>query len=196
VYTPLLPGAASGTVEDRSIIEPIRNPLSKKSFAFYEAYATNVDPRSRLVQCKVPKEILGEQEDEVFQVRYGAPPNPPPTLQTCVTMYCSLPSIFLSMHPFPAVNRTDFCVVAVGSVPNTFGVPGVNENAVFFKEIEDAARLRREVNERLERASLPGTADPRKDELLNFVFVGAGPTGIELAAELYDTFTEGTALHC
>ena len=77
MYTPLLPGAASGTVEDRSIIEPIRNPLSKKNFAFYEAYATNVDPRSRLVQCKVPKEILGEQEDEVFQVRYGAPPNLP-----------------------------------------------------------------------------------------------------------------------
>lgn len=91
------------------------------------------------------------------------------------------------------MTHTDFCIVAVGSVPNTFGVPGVQDHAVFFKEMEDAARLRRELNERLERASLPGTSSQRKDELLNFVFVGAGPTGIELAAELYDTFTEGTS---
>lgn len=71
VYTPLLPGCASGTVEERSIVEPIRNPLSKKGFNYYEAYADNVDPRSRLVQCKVPKEILSESEDELFQIRFG-----------------------------------------------------------------------------------------------------------------------------
>ena len=54
---------------------------------------------------------------------------------------------------------------------------------MFFKEIPDAIRFRREASERFERATLPGTSDAKMRELLTFVFVGAGPTGVELAAE-------------
>jgi NADH:ubiquinone reductase (non-electrogenic) len=42
------------------------------------------------------------------------------------------------------------------------------------------------VNERFERATLPDVPDARLKELLTFVVIGAGPTGVELAAELYD----------
>lgn len=44
---------------------------------------------------------------------------------------------------------------AVGSINNTFGIKGVGEHAIFFKSIEDANRLRRQVSECFERASLP-----------------------------------------
>jgi NADH:ubiquinone reductase (non-electrogenic) len=87
----------------------------------------------------------------------------------------------------------DYLILTVGCVPNTFGVPGVEEHAMFFKEIEDAVRFRREASERFERASLPGITPERARELLTFVFVGAGPTGVELAAELHDMVQQDVA---
>jgi NADH:ubiquinone reductase (non-electrogenic) len=48
---------------------------------------------------------------------------------------------------------------AVGSVNNTFGIKGVQEHTQFFKNVEDANRLRRRVSECFERASLPQTSE-------------------------------------
>ena len=79
------------------------------------------------------------------------------------------------------------------SIPNTFNTPGVVENAMFFKEIEHALRFRREALERFERASLPGTSSEQAKELLTFCVVGAGPTGVELAAELHDMVRQDVA---
>lgn len=45
---------------------------------------------------------------------------------------------------------------AVGSVNNTFGIQGVEENCFFFKSVDDANRLRSHVSECFERAALPG----------------------------------------
>lgn len=47
---------------------------------------------------------------------------------------------------------------AVGSVNNTFGIKGVAENTFFFKSIEDANSLRRQISECFERASLPAVS--------------------------------------
>lgn len=47
------------------------------------------------------------------------------------------------------------------------------------QEVPDAVRFRREVSERFERATLPGTSPELAKELLTFVFVGAGPTGAQ-----------------
>lgn len=87
----------------------------------------------------------------------------------------------------------DILILAVGSVPNTFNTPGVIENAMFFKEVEHALRFRREALERFERASLPGTSAELARELLTFCVVGAGPTGVELAAELHDMVQQDVA---
>ena len=50
LYTPLLPAATVGSVEARSITEPIRNLLPPGA-VFYEAAATTVDPSARTVSC-------------------------------------------------------------------------------------------------------------------------------------------------
>jgi NADH:ubiquinone reductase (non-electrogenic) len=42
-------------------------------------------------------------------------------------------------------------------VNNTFGIQGVKEHTMFFKTVEDAARLRLRVSECFERAALPAT---------------------------------------
>lgn len=158
LYTPLLPGAATGAVEDRSIVEPIRKAIADKGYQYFEAEAVNVDSTRKTVLCRGADHSFDRGETkETFELEY------------------------------------DYLITAVGAVPNTFGVPGVAEHCLFFKEIEDAARFRREVNERFERAALPGVSAERSKELLSFVIVGAGPTGVELAAELYDMVYEDVA---
>ena len=74
----------------------------------------------------------------------------------------------------------DKLIVAVGSQPNTVGIPGVEENAFFLKEAEDSAKLHARLLSNLERASaLSLQGDRYKDEidrLLKVVVVGGGPT--------------------
>ena len=80
----------------------------------------------------------------------------------------------------------DKLVIASGAISNTFGVPGVNANAFFLKDINDARRIRYRVLECFEHSMQPGTSEADKRRLLHFAIVGGGPTGVEFAAELYD----------
>ncbi|CDI76662.1 pyridine nucleotide-disulphide oxidoreductase, putative [Eimeria acervulina] len=84
----------------------------------------------------------------------------------------------------------DKLVVAVGTDANTYGVPGVEANAFFLKEVEQAVQIRKRVMSNFETAALP-TTDPKEQErLLHFVIVGGGPTGVETAAEFADFIRE------
>lgn len=79
----------------------------------------------------------------------------------------------------------DKLVLAPGSVANFFGMKEVEERAFTFKSIADALAVRNRVVDCFERASL--TRDPaERRELLTFVIVGGGPTGVELASALHD----------
>ncbi|RKF57069.1 External alternative NADH-ubiquinone oxidoreductase, mitochondrial [Erysiphe neolycopersici] len=51
LFTPLLPSCTTGTIEHRSIMEPIRSVTRHKKAAvkFYEAEATNIDPERKIV---------------------------------------------------------------------------------------------------------------------------------------------------
>ncbi len=81
----------------------------------------------------------------------------------------------------------DFLVVALGGVTQTFGVPGVEEHAFFFKALEDAVILRDQVIDLAEHAD--HERDPRRRrERLTVCIVGGGYTGVELVAELHDFF--------
>jgi NADH dehydrogenase len=77
----------------------------------------------------------------------------------------------------------DYLVVALGSVPNFFNIPSVQENAFQFKWLPDALRLHDHLLDRFQQAS----EDPgRAPDLLRTVITGAGCTGIELVTELHD----------
>lgn len=39
----------------------------------------------------------------------------------------------------------DRLVIAVGAMPNTFGIPGVEQNAFFLKEVNHARRIRQRI---------------------------------------------------
>jgi NADH dehydrogenase len=78
----------------------------------------------------------------------------------------------------------DFLVLAPGSRPSFFGTPGAAEHAFPLYSLLDADRLRSRVFAIFEDAD----RDPRLIEqgALNFVVVGAGPTGVEIAGALAD----------
>lgn len=82
----------------------------------------------------------------------------------------------------------DKVILSPGCRSNTFGIPGVAENAIFVRTVANANTVRSRLNDALEMASLPGTSEERQRQLLHVVIVGGGPTGIEVAAELTDLF--------
>lgn len=77
----------------------------------------------------------------------------------------------------------DYLVLALGSAPHFFGVPGAREHAFTLKSMEDAIRLRNHVLGRFEAASWERDPDVC-ERALTFVVVGGGPTGVEFAGAL------------
>ncbi|MFM9038340.1 MAG: NAD(P)/FAD-dependent oxidoreductase, partial [Betaproteobacteria bacterium] len=78
----------------------------------------------------------------------------------------------------------DVLVLAVGSRTNDFGTPGVAEHAVALESTEEADRFhRRLVNAFLRAHAQPEALGP---DQLQVAIVGAGATGVELAAELHN----------
>lgn len=142
LFTPLLPSASVGTLELRSIIEPVRRACPNTRY--YQASARALDPTAKIVGCE------GAIDQDAFELSY------------------------------------DLLVIAVGAKVNTFGIAGVAEHAIFLKTIDDARRIRRRVIECFERASQPNVDEVQRRQLLRFISVGGGPTGVEFAAELHD----------
>lgn len=68
----------------------------------------------------------------------------------------------------------DKLVIAPGCAPNTFGTPGVDENALFVKNVSDAMAIRKLLFDLLEKASLPNIPRDRAKELLHIAIVGGG----------------------
>jgi NADH:ubiquinone reductase (H+-translocating) len=139
LYTPLLAEAASGTIEPRHAVVPLRQMCRHAELLL--GRATILDEARRAVTV--------ETESGTLDVGY------------------------------------EQLVVAVGSVPRTFPVPGLAEHGRGFKDLADAIALRNHVLRELE------AADAALDEAeaarrLSFLFVGAGYAGVEAMAELAD----------
>jgi NADH dehydrogenase len=82
----------------------------------------------------------------------------------------------------------DTLVIAIGSVTNDFGTPGVAEYSVPLETAAQAARFHRRLVNACLRADAQET--PARPGRLRVAIVGAGATGTELAAELHRTTRE------
>jgi NADH:ubiquinone reductase (H+-translocating) len=97
----------------------------------------------------------------------------------------------ISLHPVvgrdgdvvaPAESLTyDYLVLAIGSVTNDFGTPGVREHCVMLDSREQADEFRRRFQAKCLRIS---RTFPFSQSEVHVVIVGGGATGVELAAEL------------
>jgi NADH dehydrogenase len=65
-------------------------------------------------------------------------------------------------------------IITVGCYSQTFGTPGVKENAFFLKDVGDARKIRQRLLDCFEIASSPNTSEQMKKCLLNFAVVGGG----------------------
>lgn len=82
----------------------------------------------------------------------------------------------------------DTLVLAVGSQSNDFGTPGVAEHAMKLETTADARRFHRRMVSSLIRAH--AQHEPLAPHQLHVAIIGAGATGVELAAELHRTTRE------
>eukprot|EP00929_Paragymnodinium_shiwhaense_P014308 TRINITY_DN122210_c0_g1_i1.p1 TRINITY_DN122210_c0_g1~~TRINITY_DN122210_c0_g1_i1.p1 ORF type:complete len:774 (-),score=214.28 TRINITY_DN122210_c0_g1_i1:212-2218(-) len=166
LYTPLLPACTMGSVEERSITLPIRQVLINKG-QFIEAKADQIDTVHKRVRCS-----RGQGPKNRVDVDYDRfPEEDTEDKATFEVDY-------------------DILIYSCGAKINTFGIPGVMEHTYKFKEIPDARKVRERINEVLEQASLPTTPPEKVEELLSFVVVGGGPSGVEVAADLADFVNE------
>src|SRR5689334_16662215 len=82
----------------------------------------------------------------------------------------------------------DILVLAIGSLTNDFGTPGVAEHAICLETPEQAARFHGRLVNACLRAQ--NQNEPLRPGQLQVAIIGAGATGVELAAELHKTTRE------
>ncbi len=83
----------------------------------------------------------------------------------------------------PYKETYDHIVVTAGAVSRTFPIPGVADEAIGLKTIEEAVEVRDRILTNLDKAAqLP--AGPERQRLLTFAVVGGGFAGIEAFAEM------------
>ncbi|CAI5531342.1 unnamed protein product [Closterium sp. Naga37s-1] len=160
LFTPLLPSVTTGVVEGRSIAEPIRRILLRQhgsSACFLEAECMAIDPASRTLSCRAPAalpaplpmptvaKVGGQEEGDGETTRGGAERKCGGAVDGNVAAAggnteggggesggesgggCGGAREVRFTVPY------DMLVVAVGAVPNTFDVPGVQQHCHFLK---------------------------------------------------------------
>ncbi|KAJ4496184.1 pyridine nucleotide-disulfide oxidoreductase-domain-containing protein [Lentinula edodes] len=164
-FTPLLASCAVGTLEFRCAIEPVRR--YSPAAGIYQAWCDSIDFRNKVLQCMpaTKPSHVASPSDTTYDHQIST----------------TSPGSGLS---FPL--KYDKLVIAVGAYSQTFNIPGVKEHAHFLKDVRDARAIRSRILECFEQANQPTLSDTERRQLLNFVIVGAGPTGVEFAAELHD----------
>ena len=138
LFSPLLPEAASGTIEPRHAVIPLRELLSETELLIGHVSELDTDARKAMVT-----DVNGDTHDIEFGV----------------------------------------AVLAPGSIPATFPISGLHENAVGFKTLADAIWLRNRLLHQLDAAEAATNFEHRR-RLLTFTFVGGGYAGVEALAEL------------
>lgn len=147
LFTPMLPCAAVGTLDIKTLMESIRSLINSINGHFLLAKAEKIEFNDKLIKVK------DLNSNNYFYVPY------------------------------------DKLIVAVGSTSNTHGVKGL-EFTNRLKTAEDALIIRRKLLNNFEQACLPTITDIERKKLLSFVICGAGPTGVEIAAEIFDLINE------
>ncbi|KAJ8644003.1 hypothetical protein MRB53_005751 [Persea americana] len=156
VFTPLLASTCVGTLEFRSVAEPIARIQPAISHApgsfFFLARCRGIDTEKHVVHCETVIDGSGSNIPE----------------------------------PWPFQVSYDKLVIASGAEASTFGIDGVKEHAIFLREVSHAQEIRRKLLLNLMLSDVPGISEEEKSRLLHCVVVGGGPTGVEFSGELSD----------
>ncbi|BFZ60709.1 hypothetical protein YB2330_001752 [Saitoella coloradoensis] len=195
VFTPLLASTAVGTLEFRCAMEPVRSRyrgifrwMSKKGEGvnLIEAFADKIDFARKKVECVTQFTPVKENAKTTLDRGAAAEDECPGEMSVSERRMKD------GRRKFEV--EYDDLVIAVGAYSQTFGTPGVKEHAYFLKDVGDARRIRARILHCFELAACPSTTEEERRQLLHFVCVGGGPTGVEFAAELHDLIHDDLAL--
>jgi NADH:ubiquinone reductase (H+-translocating) len=165
LFTPMLHEIASGMIETRHIVTPIRTFCNRSRFYCADVESVDLKNKSVKIRSSLLTPISGTQN-----------------------------TITDSMEKNGMSLAYDYLVIAVGSETRFFGMSDVEQNAFTIKTLYDAIRLRNHVIYLLEQADqlLPESEYnsnvfvQSQKEILTFVIVGGGFAGVETAGELND----------
>ncbi|MFD1185243.1 NAD(P)/FAD-dependent oxidoreductase [Pontibacter rugosus] len=115
------------------------------------------------------RKMFGSDDYEDFYFRLVKVTNINPEAKTVSTLIGDLPY--------------DYLVIATGTKPNYFGNDQIRKYSFPLKQIPEALNLRSQMLQCFEQANMSKDPEVRKS-LMNFVIVGGGPTGVELAGAL------------
>ena len=88
-----------------------------------------------------------------------------------------------AIHTAVGTIHYNYLVLAMGGTTNFFGNEDIERHALPMKTVEDAMALRNHILLALERAETEEDAEKRQ-KYMNFVIVGGGPSGVEIAGAL------------
>ena len=160
VFTPLLNSTATGTLEFRTALEPVRS-RRKPNIEFMQGWADEVDFGRKTVTVK--ESVVDARQGEAMAEDRREDES---------TGEMRLEKNNLRKEGKRWEVPYDKLVVAVGCYSQTFGTKGVKEHAFFMKDVGDARRIRKRVLECFEIASLPTTSEKLREQLLRFAIVG------------------------
>lgn len=173
-FTPLLAQAACGTLDFRSVVEPVH---SDRQIEFHHGWCDGVDFTEQTLDITPTTTPQFSIADPLV-----APSRSANTGTTAASSAYKL--------------RYDMLLISIGSYNATFGTRGVKENAMFLKSAADARAIRWRIYHCFDDANRllhTGGDEQAVRDLLSFVVVGGGPTGAEFAAELHDLVTQDLA---
>jgi len=172
LFTPMLHEVASGMIETRHIVTPIRAFCNRSRF--YSAIVEDIDLKNKRVIIRSSATTpLGNTDRS--------------TVQHDILELKNTRSLYY-----------DYLVIALGSETKFFGMSDVQQNAFTMKSLNDAINLRNHIVYLLEQSDqLPSnyaTTDTSSNNtykdlqkrLLTFVIVGGGFAGVETAGEIND----------
>ena len=79
--------------------------------------------------------------------------------------------------------RYDYLIIATGARTNYFGNANIEKHSMPMKNLTESLDLRSLILQNFEKA-LTQNAEEEKDSFMNFMIIGGGPTGVELAGAL------------
>ncbi|MGN6632185.1 MAG: NAD(P)/FAD-dependent oxidoreductase [Nitrososphaeraceae archaeon] len=188
LFTPMLHEIASGMIETRHIVTPIREFCNRSRF--YCATVKNIDLEKKKVSIRSSTSSVSA----LAEIIGGSSIN----LSTTATNFLESKT---RSHLY-----YDYLVIALGSETKFFGMSDIQQNAFTIKTINDAINLRNHIIYLLEQAdqlllsALPtadvdntyGYIDNAKTlaelqkKILTFVIAGGGFAGVETAGEIND----------
>ena len=195
LFTPMLHEVASGMVETRHIVTPIRAFCNRAKF--YASKVKSIDLKNRQIQIEYPLSILSidAANTENNNIR-----NPPSAISDQPVRESDRLLLSDVRKTQPDKLSYDYLVIALGSETRFFGMADIEKNVLTIKNWTDAIVIRNHVIHQLELAELllrerPSSKDKmkdsysiedRKEDPLTFVVVGGGFAGVETAGELND----------